>query len=149
MSIHFAHAIDIARAPDEVFSLIEDFSQTPQWLASCAGMERLTPGPNAVGTKLRYSYRDSAHTGTMEGEITRRIPGKRLSFECADHLVGVRADFHLTANAIGTHLVHDIEIVPKTFLVRMFAPLIRSQIPKQTIAAMEDLRSLLETDDIR
>lgn len=144
MSIHFEHAIDIARSPEDVFALIDDFSQTPGWLSSCEGIEKVTPDANMVGTKLRYLYRDATHHGTMEGQITRRIPGKRLSFEYADKSVAVTADFQLTATAEGTHLVHTIEVTPQTFLARLASPLIRSQLTRQTLAAMEALRSVLE-----
>lgn len=148
MSIHFEHEIDIARAPYEVFAALEDFSLTPKWLASCGGIEILTPGPLAVGTQLRYSFQDTAHSGIMEGQIIARVPNERLAFEYADHLVAAIADFRLSPNAIGTHLVHSIEITPKTFMVKMLAPVIRLQIPGQTTAAMEKLRQHLESTSL-
>jgi uncharacterized protein YndB with AHSA1/START domain len=144
MSIYFEHAIDIARPPDQVFATIEDFSQTPKWLASCTGIERLSPGPNAVGTKLRYSHKDASHSSIMDGQITALVPNERLSFEYADQLVGAVADFRLSASDTGTHLIHSIDITPKTFFAKMFAPLIRLQLPKQIVAAMEALKTSLE-----
>ncbi len=144
MSISFEHAVDIARSPDQVFALIEDFSRTPEWLISCAGIEKLSLGPNAVGTKLRYTLKGAMHSGIMEGQITTYVPNERLSLEYSDRLVSVLADFRLVPSQIGTYLTHQIAITPKTFIVRMLTPLIQLQVPKETMAAMATLRSILE-----
>lgn len=144
MSIHFEHAIDVACPPAKAFSVLDDVSQTPQWLARCTGIEKLTPGENRVGTKLRYSYREGGRVGVMEGETTARKHDERLTFRYDDKMMGVTVDFRVAKTAGGTRLVHAIDITPKTFMARMMSPLIRRMMPKQTITAMETLRALLE-----
>jgi hypothetical protein len=44
----------------------------------------------------------------------------------------------------GARLTHVIDITPKTLMAKLFSPMIRRQLPKQTINAMEQLRALLE-----
>jgi hypothetical protein len=44
----------------------------------------------------------------------------------------------------GARLVHTIDIKPKSLMAKLFAPLVRRQLPEQTIKAMETLRGLVE-----
>jgi len=144
MSIRFEHAIDVARGPEQIFAILDDLSQTPRWVSRCTGIEKLSPGPNAVGTKVRYAYRDGARTGTMDGEIKARKPNERLTVGYADKMMEVVVDFQMTKKDGGARLVHTIDIKPKSLMAKLFAPLVRRQLPQQTIAAMETLRGLVE-----
>src|SRR5262249_35555048 len=121
-------------------------SQTPRWLARCTGIEKRTPGPNAVGMKLRYSYNDGGHAGVMDGEIATHTPNERLTYHYADKMMDVIVDFRMAPAGAGTKLTHAIDITPKTIMAKLVSPLIKMQLPKQTIAAMEKLRELLEAD---
>jgi uncharacterized protein YndB with AHSA1/START domain len=143
MAIEFEHGIDVPQPPEQVFAVLDDVAQTPRWLARCTGIEKLTPGENAVGTRLRYAYKDGGRFGTMEGEITARDPGRRLTFLYRDPMMEVQVDFQMSPQGSGTHLVHAIRITPRTFMAKLIAPMIRKQLPGQTIQAMEKLRGLL------
>ena len=144
MSIHFSHTLDVGHEPSRVFALLDDLAMTPKWLERCTGIEKLSSGPNAVGTKLRYSYREGGRTGVMDGEIVTRIPDERLTFRYGDKMMEVSVDFHVTSAATGARLTHTIDITPKTVLAKVFAPFIRRGLPRQTITAMELLRTLLD-----
>jgi uncharacterized protein YndB with AHSA1/START domain len=144
MSIHFSHTLDVAHPPEKVFALLDDLERTPEWLERCTGIERLSPGPSEVGSRLRYTYRDGVRSGTMDGAIVTRIPGERLAFRYGDEMMEVAVDFHVTNAAQGARLTHTIDITPKSFLAKLFSPLIRRGLPKQTVAAMEKLRTLLD-----
>jgi uncharacterized protein YndB with AHSA1/START domain len=146
VTINFKCGVDIACPPERVFQLLDDVSQAPRWLPSCQAMEKVTPGPNAIGTELRFTYQDSMHASVMMGSITDRIVNRELSFEYSDRLVSVAAQFRLTERVNGTHLLHQIEITPKTFLVRMISPLIHNQLAIRTRTALENLQRLLENE---
>ena len=143
MSIHFAHTIEVPQTPDRVFAVLDDFSQTPKWLSRCTGIEALTPGPKAAGTKLRYAYKEGGRSGTMDGEIAARAENERLTMKYGDKMMDVSVDFHMVPNGAGTKLTHTIDIVPRSLMSKLFAPMIRKQLPKQTVTAMESLRDLL------
>jgi hypothetical protein len=144
VSIHFSHTLDIGHDPSKVFALLDDLAMTPKWLERCTGIEKLSPGANVVGTRLRYSYREGGRVGTMDGEIVTRIPDERLTFRYGDKMMDVSVDFHVTSAAAGSRLTHTIDITPKTVLAKVFAPFIRRGLPRQTITAMERLRTLLD-----
>jgi polyketide cyclase/dehydrase/lipid transport protein len=145
MAIHFEHAVDVKTSPERAFEVLDDLGQTPSWLVRCTGLEKLTPGPNAVGHKLKYDYKDGGRVGTMDGEIVARTLNERLTCRYADKMMEVTIDFLVTKANGGARLAHTIDIKPKTFFAKLLSPLIRRQLPKQTIGAMERLRSLLET----
>jgi hypothetical protein len=144
MSIHFSHTIDVGHEPRKVFAVLDDLAMTPKWLERCTAIEKISPGPNAVGTKLRYSYREGGRSGTMDGEIVARIADERLTFRYGDKMMDVAVDFHVTNAAAGARLTHTIDITPKNVLAKVFAPFIRRGLPRQTISAMERLRTLLD-----
>ena len=87
MAIHFAHTIEVSQAPARVFAVLDDFSQTPKWLSRCTGIEALTPGPKAAGTKLRYAYKEGGRAGTMDGEIAARAENERLTMRYGDKMM--------------------------------------------------------------
>lgn len=93
MAIHFEHGIEVPQPPERVFALLDDLSQTPKWLARCTGIEKVTPGENAVGTRLRYSYNEGGRSGIMEGEITARVSNERLTYHYQDAMMAGVVDF--------------------------------------------------------
>jgi uncharacterized protein YndB with AHSA1/START domain len=143
MAIHFEHGIDVSVPPAEVFEALDDVSRTPRWLERCTGVEKMSPGANAVGTRLRYSYREGGRSGVMDGQITARTPNERLTYHYADTMMDVVVDFRMNPQGTGTHLVHAIDITPKTLVAKLFAGAVRKQLPSQTVNAMERLRSML------
>jgi uncharacterized protein YndB with AHSA1/START domain len=143
MPIHFEHTIEVPQSPAQVFGALNDVTLTPKWLARCTGIEVLTPGPLAVGSKLRYSYRDGGRSGKMDGELIEQVKGQKLSYHYEDRMMSVGVHFSMQPAGSGTRLTHAIDIAPKTFMARLISPLIRRGLPKQTITAMESLRRLL------
>ncbi len=148
MPIEFEHTIAVARKPERVFAVLDDVAKTPKWLARCTGLEKLTPGQNTIGTKLRYSFREGGQSGVMDGEITARMPNQKLVFHYWDKMMEVTIGFQIQQESSGSRLTHTIGITPKTFLAKLLSPLIRRQLPNQTITAMETLKRLLESDNI-
>lgn len=143
MTIHFEHTVDVAADADRTFAFLDDVTQTPRWLARCTSLEKLSDGPTAVGTRLRYAYKDGSRQGTMNGEVTTRAPGERLTYHYADRMMDVVVDFRVAPSANGARLTHKIAITPKTLMGKLVSPLIRRGLPKQTVTAMESLRELL------
>lgn len=146
MAIEFEHTIDLPQSPAQVFALLDDFSKTPQWLARCTGIVVLTLEGKAVGTKLRYSYKDGRRTGVMDGQIVERTPGQKLGYQYEDKMMQVGVRFLMEPAGAGTRLTHSIDITPKTFFAKLLSPFIRKQLPGQTITAMESLRKLLAAE---
>ncbi len=143
MVIPFDHTIDLPQDPATVFAFLDDFSLTPQWLAPCVRLESLGGGPHAVGDALLYAHDQAGRVSEMTGEITAHDPGHRLAFRFRDSSFDLTIEFRLAPHDGGTTLTHAIEITPLSMMTRLVAPMIRGALPRQTITAMEQIRTML------
>ncbi|TCV97794.1 hypothetical protein EC912_101811 [Luteibacter rhizovicinus] len=133
----------VPRSPEQVFDMLDDFSVTPKWLDRCIRFQKHQPGPNEVGDAVRYVYLDGLRLGVMEGIITARCRAEHLSCQYADRKMTVSIAFRMRPRGPGTYLTHNVDILPKGFLARLMAPLIRRTLSAQTTSAMVRLRDCL------
>jgi carbon monoxide dehydrogenase subunit G len=144
MAIVFEHGIDLPQSPHQVFLFLDDFKKVPLWLKRCEGVAKEGYGPNQVGDKLRYAYREGNHHGVMDGDIVTYEADRCLGYRYYDSMFSVAVDFRIEPKAEGgTRLIHRIEIKPHSLMAKLIGISVRGRIPKQTVAAMENIRSLL------
>ncbi|MEO6774234.1 MAG: SRPBCC family protein [Kofleriaceae bacterium] len=143
MAVHFEYTIEIAKPPAAVFAFLDDVARTPEWLSRCTKIEKLDPGPNGVGTRLRYDYLQGRRPGTMQGSIAAYAEPDHLAFRYSDRQFEVTIDFMLAATTAGTKLTEKVDIVPSSLVGRLLQPLIRRVLPKQTVTDLEKLRTLV------
>jgi hypothetical protein len=139
----FAHTLSVSAPPSTIFAIVDDVTRTPEWLSRCTGIDKLDAGPNDVGTRLTYHYNDGRRTGSMDGQIVAREPDRHFAMKFADTMMDVTVDFVAASDGVGTSLTHTIDIATKGF-GKVFSPLIRRQLPKQTMDAMTKLKALAE-----
>ena len=139
----FAHTLSVSAPPAAIFAIVDDFSKTPLWLSRCTGIDKLSDGPNDVGTALKYHYDDGRRSGTMDGQIIAREPDRHFAMKFTDTMMDVTVDFVAASDGVGTTLTHSIDIATKGF-GRLLTPLIRRQLPKQTMDAMTKLKAMAE-----
>lgn len=145
MPIRCQHAETVRTTPTEAFAAIDNLALTSKWLPPCVSLEKIGPGPNAPGDKLRYVYKHGGRTEEMEGEIVDRIPGQRLHCKYNDSTFEVSVDMSVAAaGPDATVTTHVIEITPKRLMASLMSPLIRLGLEKQTREAAANLKRLLE-----
>jgi hypothetical protein len=144
MPIRFEHSEFIRATPERVFAVIDNLPLTAKWLPPCVSLEKVGQGPNAVGDKLRYVYKQGGRTGEMAGEIVTRTAGQRLHCKYFDGSFEVSVDLRVAAALEGALSTHVIEIAPKTFFGKLMSPLIRLGLRRQTREAAARLKALLE-----
>ncbi len=144
MAMHCEHTVDVPQTTAAAFALIDDLARTPEWLAPCTAIEKVTPGANAKGQRLVYRYRQGGRAGVMDGTIEDYVPGQRIVCRYVDRMMDVKVDLRVASHGTGARLTHRIEITPRTFFARLLSPLIRRSLPKQTTAAMAALAALLQ-----
>lgn len=141
---HHSRTETLKAAPATVFAVLDDVTRAPEWLGRCTKLENLSGGPTAVGTKLRYHYRDGRRTGVMEGSVVAREADRKLTNRFTDKMMDVTVDFDLApGDGGGTSLTHTITIDTKG-IGRLFTPLINRRLPGQTEGAMTQLKKLVE-----
>ena len=143
----FAHTVEVNAPQSQVFAILDDVSRTPEWLSRCTGIDKLDQGPNQVGTRLRYHYKDGGRTGEMAGEITAHDADEHLAMVYRDKMMDVSVDFVTAPGAAPgtTSLTHTIQIGTKG-MGKLFAPIVKMTLPKQTTTAMDKLKALAEAE---
>ena len=144
MAIHYEHSVEVNSSPEQAFAVIDDLARTPEWLCVCVSLEKLSPGPNNVGNKLKYTFKQGGRIGVMDGEFTARSPGKKLTYQFNAKMFQVVIDFNIAPTSAGAQMTHVITITPKTFMAKLMSPLIRLGVPKQTKDAMHALKAILD-----
>lgn len=138
-------ALDIARAPADVFAMLDDPRRVPEWLSQCAELAVVPPGPMAVGSTLRYRYKEGGpRTGTMDGKVTTYEKNRRLEMHFTDAMFELDIAFELTPAGSGTHMEHRVAIEPKG-MAKLMAPMIRPATEKQIAKDTASLKTLLES----
>jgi hypothetical protein len=145
MATKYRHDEFVQATPGRTFAVIDDLPRTANWLPPCVSLEKEGDGPNAVGDKLRYIYKQGGREAEMAGEILARVPDERLHCKYFDNMFEVSVDLRVAAKADGTLTTHIIEITPKTLMGKLICPLIRLGLGKQTRQAATNLKKLLES----
>ncbi len=149
MAISFTHGIDLPQSPHQVFTLLADYSKVPQWLKRCEGVAKQGSGPNKVGDKLRYAYCEGGRHGLMDGVITAYEQDSHMAYRYYDKMMAVFVEFRMEPNGEGTHLTHNIEITPHSFMAKLMSPMFKMKLPKQTVHTMENIRALLAKEAVQ
>jgi uncharacterized protein YndB with AHSA1/START domain len=140
----YSHTLEVDAPPETIFAILDDVSRTPEWLGRCTELENLTGGPITVGQQLKYHYKDGRRTGVMDGQVAAHDPNRHLENRFTDTMMDVSVDFR--AEPLGadrTRLTHTITIDTKG-MGKVFTPLIKRQLPEQTMGAMTSLKALAE-----
>ena len=139
----FAHTLSVSAPPSAIFAIVDDFTKTPQWLSRCTGIDKLDEGANDVGTRLKYHYDDGRRSGVMDGQIIAREPDRHFAMKFTDKMMDVTVDFVAASDGVGSTLTHSIDIATKGF-GKLFTPMIKRSLPKQTMDAMTRLKAMAE-----
>jgi Polyketide cyclase / dehydrase and lipid transport len=144
MPIACEHAVDVNVRPEVAFALLDDLPRTKEWLPPCTSLEKVAPGSNVVGDKLKYAFKQGGSSGVMDGEILARTPNERLQCVYRDRQFEVLVDFRVESAPGGSKLTHVITITPKSLMGKIMSPCIRLGLRGQTRTAMENIKTILE-----
>jgi len=143
---NYSHTETVNASPAAVFAILDDVTRAPEWLKRCTQLDNLSGGPTAVGTRLKYHYKDGSRTGVMDGSVVAREQDRKLTNRFTDKMMDVTVDFDVAPGPTPeqTTLTHTITIDTKG-LGKVFTPMIKRQLPGQTTGAMSELKRLAET----
>lgn len=137
-------SIDIAAAPEKVFSYLADFARHGEWSMSVKTLEQMTPGPVGVGTEFK-----SSETIPIEFDSFAQIKAldepKRIAWESTDHKVfRTNWEFEIIPNSKGTHLVERVTFHAISDFGNEFLPVRQTQVEPENLKSLERIKNLLE-----
>jgi len=147
MTLTGSHTVLIRRPPAAVFAVVSDLEHATHWVPGLVALEKLTPGPVAVGTQ----YRQRIHLAGRDVEgvlvISALEPERVFAHTSRAGPAKLFGHFELTPEDGGTRVAHHHEI-RLSGLARAMAPLVASKAEHNTAQALENLRQLLEQGSV-
>ena len=106
----------IPATPDQVFSVLADLNQAPQWMPAGRKIERLDDRPFGVGT----SWRETRTAGRRTMESTIRVvacePGSKLAMRVESDAMEGDLQFLLTPTGPGTEIRYSAAMKGRGFM---------------------------------
>jgi uncharacterized protein YndB with AHSA1/START domain len=137
----------IARPPAVVFDALIDVEHYPQWLiaSGIVRVERLDPGPLAVGSRLRISQTVAGRSTVLDGSVTVLTPGAAFGLRAKDKDgVTIEIDATLTPDSEVTRLHWSLQLkLPLRF--RVFESMVSPQAQRAAALDLEALKRRLES----
>ena len=139
--------VRIARAPDEVWTMVTDYSADHLWRPGITEMTPDPPGPPAVGTRVREVLNTGGRSYVTNSTVTSVGPGLTYRFGGTGTTGGVEGGRTVVASGDGeAEFSYRVELS----LVggyRLMRPLVGATMRKGLRSDLERLRVLLERGD--
>jgi carbon monoxide dehydrogenase subunit G len=137
----------IARPPSVVFDALIDVERYPLWLiaSGIVRVERLDPGPLAVGSRLRISQTVAGRSTVLDGSVTVLTPGSAFGLRGKDKDgVTIEIDATLAPDGEATRLRWSLQLkLPLRF--RVFESMVSPQAQRAAALDLEALKRRLES----
>jgi carbon monoxide dehydrogenase subunit G len=137
----------IARPPSVVFDALIDVERYPLWLiaSGIVRVERLDPGPLAVGSRLRISQTVAGRSTVLDGNVTVLTPGSAFGLRGKDKDgVTIEIDATLAPDGEATRLRWSLQLkLPLRF--RVFESMVSPQAQRAAALDLEALKRRLES----
>ncbi len=137
----------IDRPAAEVFGGLTDVEDYPKWLiaSGIVRVERLDPGPLAVGSRLRISQTVAGRSTVLDGSVTKLAPGIAFGMSGKDKDgVTIEIDAALAPDGPATRLRWSLRLkLPLRF--RMFESMVAPQAKRAAALDLEAFKRRLES----
>jgi hypothetical protein len=138
---HHAHR----PAAGDVFTAITDVARTPVWTPGLTEAHQTSQGPLRPGTTLVYAGTFLGRRYTSPVVCTGLTPGKRFATKTAAGPFYLEVEVTLEPSADGTRVINTCRGESRGFF-KLAEPLVVRLTRKQTEAAFDNLRMLLEEE---
>jgi carbon monoxide dehydrogenase subunit G len=143
---HYKATVETARAPEDVFAYLSDFSTAAEWDPGTIECERLGDGPIGIGTEFRLLASFLGRKSTLTYTIIAYDPPRQVTFrgENATVVSLDRIDFEPLDS--GTRVVYDAELTLKG-PAKLADPLLGLAFKRVGDQALDGMRATLGAGD--
>lgn len=139
-------SIFIKRPKQEVFEFVSDISNTPRWQSNVVSSEWTSEGPAGIGSTFRTARRFLGRDIEATVEYTAWDPPHQYTFRAADGPIPVEGTAKFEAKDGGALYTVSTKVEAGGFF-RLAEGLVKKQLHKQTEAALNALKLLLEAGE--
>ena len=136
-------SIVVKSNPEQVFDYIANLENAPEWVPDLVSMRQTTSGEVGVGTRYSETVKMGKRESEAELEVTEYDRPNLFAHNGEGGPVRFTARFTVTPDGNGTKIVHDYS-VKMTGLFKILAPLTNGWVRKNTNAAMDNLKEILD-----
>lgn len=124
--------LHVACSPTQAFRHIalELFTNHPRWDPDVVELTKTSDGPIGVGTTGREVRSFNGRRFVSGFRVTRFEPVSAFSFRGTEGAMAENVDYDITAEGSGSRVLLELEIVPRSLLMRLMSPLIWPQVEK-------------------
>jgi hypothetical protein len=146
MTITVTNAIEIDRAPDDVWAVVSDYAADTRWRKGIVEMTPDVDGPPRVGTRVREVLELAGRAYTTETAVTDVGPGLTYGFAGAGTSGRVSGRRTVTTSASGdsARFSYEVRLEPGETMPRVVAPLLARWLRHSMRRDLRRLRRLVE-----
>jgi len=146
MTITVTNAIEIDRAPDDVWAVVSDYATDTRWRKGIVEMTPDVDGPPRVGTRVREVLELAGRTYTTETAVTDVGPGLTYGFAGAgtSGRVSGRRTVATSASGDSARFSYEVRLEPGETMPRVVAPLLARWLRHSMRRDLRRLRRLVE-----
>ena len=137
------HSVEIQRPPEQVFAYLTDPGKIAEWQASALEAAQETPGPMAVGTRLREARKFLGKRMDLVMEVTAHEPGRQFSLRTLSGPLRFEVRQRFEAVEGGTRIDVVIEGEPGGFF-QLAEPLVVRAVGRELASNLATAKDILE-----
>lgn len=140
--------LHVACTPEQAFRHIAlgFFDNHPRWDPDLVEVTKTSPGPIGVGTAGREVRNFNGRRFISGFRVTRFEPVSAFSVRGIEGAMKENVDYDITSEGSGSGVLLRLELVPRSFVMRLLSPFIWSRVEKnyrRNLARFEELLNLL------
>ena len=145
MPIDFSFAVDIARPPHEVFSVVTDLDQLSKWQPAVVGAEPLQDGPLRTGSRIKETREVRGKRLEQVVEISSLDPGREFGMRIVDGPLPVHGDLTFTPTDDGGTRLHMHAFGQANGAMRLLQPLLNVGLTREFRSQYGRLKEIVES----
>jgi len=110
-------------SPETAYDTVSDFPNAANFVDGIIKVEMLTPGPVAVGTRVRETRIMMGREATEEMEVTIMDRPNLFVAEAFSHGTQYVTSYTIEPSGAGTNVTLEFKATPKTFMAKVLAAL--------------------------
>jgi Polyketide cyclase / dehydrase and lipid transport len=136
--------IEIDASPADVWAVVSDLSTHTAWRPSLVEFRQVSAGPLAVGSRVREVLRWRGRDLVLDDVVTVLDPERRFALSGSWPAADFDLELRLEPLPDGTRVTFDWPLRPRSFLLRVAAPLLRGTMRRATVQELEYLKRYVE-----
>lgn len=140
----FTNQITIARPVADVYAAFNNLDLLPQWLTGLTRIEHISGTPGEAGFEANYIFEERGKEVTFHEIITEVKPQKSFTFLMENSMLTMENTTRLQAQGNSTTITTDSQVKGKSFMMRLFMPLMKGSMRKRSQGDYEKLKGILE-----